>query len=259
MGGYSKRVLLNKGGVKMDSLVPYSENRCIWMVAGIVAYKLCDRDYNCNECPFDQAMGNEFAEEKEEQVEEESPPSMNIETHTFYHPCHTWLRIEKGEKVVAGIDNFLSRFISKIKTLVLPKTGDFFHSGEFFAHIIEERGIIPLPSPVNSFIQTVNPCIKKNPYLLSHDPMGEGWLFKIKPEKLEQDLKGLLFGKDAIEWYRKEEKRLISTLSSIMDKTNETLGPTLQDGGERIFPLLDSLPSSHYNRLIQTFFTRSKH
>lgn len=29
---------------------------CIWMSAGLVAYKLCDRGFECDGCPFDQAM-----------------------------------------------------------------------------------------------------------------------------------------------------------------------------------------------------------
>ena len=29
---------------------------CVWMSAGLVAYKLCDRGFECEGCPFDQAM-----------------------------------------------------------------------------------------------------------------------------------------------------------------------------------------------------------
>ncbi|MDY7034612.1 MAG: glycine cleavage system protein H [Thermodesulfobacteriota bacterium] len=29
---------------------------CIWMQAGVIRRKPCDRDYNCMECPFDRAM-----------------------------------------------------------------------------------------------------------------------------------------------------------------------------------------------------------
>lgn len=29
---------------------------CVWMSAGLVAYKLCDRGFECESCPFDQAM-----------------------------------------------------------------------------------------------------------------------------------------------------------------------------------------------------------
>ena len=29
---------------------------CVWMDAGVVNYKLCDRAYDCERCPLDQAL-----------------------------------------------------------------------------------------------------------------------------------------------------------------------------------------------------------
>lgn len=31
-------------------------DKCIWMASGVVTYKLCDFEYNCEACPFDQAL-----------------------------------------------------------------------------------------------------------------------------------------------------------------------------------------------------------
>jgi len=30
--------------------------KCIWMECGYVEYKLCDRDFDCENCPFDKAI-----------------------------------------------------------------------------------------------------------------------------------------------------------------------------------------------------------
>lgn len=35
-----------------------SEDKCVWMRAGIINLKLCDYDYDCYNCPFDLAMRN---------------------------------------------------------------------------------------------------------------------------------------------------------------------------------------------------------
>ena len=32
------------------------ENECIWMKAGVINFRLCDNDYDCQSCPFDKAM-----------------------------------------------------------------------------------------------------------------------------------------------------------------------------------------------------------
>jgi hypothetical protein len=31
-------------------------DKCVWMESGVVNYKLCDFEYNCEACPFDQAL-----------------------------------------------------------------------------------------------------------------------------------------------------------------------------------------------------------
>ena len=36
--------------------VPNGEDKCIWMEAGVIDYKLCNNSYNCHTCPFDRAM-----------------------------------------------------------------------------------------------------------------------------------------------------------------------------------------------------------
>ena len=45
------------------------EDRCIWMKAGIINFRLCDGDNDCYNCPFDQAMRSA--------MEEKAPPKGN--------------------------------------------------------------------------------------------------------------------------------------------------------------------------------------
>lgn len=33
-----------------------SPKQCVWMQAGVVGYKLCDREFDCDLCPFDAAL-----------------------------------------------------------------------------------------------------------------------------------------------------------------------------------------------------------
>lgn len=36
--------------------LPEGEQKCIWMEAGVIDYKLCNEQYNCHACAFDRAM-----------------------------------------------------------------------------------------------------------------------------------------------------------------------------------------------------------
>ncbi|HYW69484.1 MAG TPA: hypothetical protein VE961_00530 [Pyrinomonadaceae bacterium] len=39
-----------------STLRPAPSLYCVWMDAGVVNYKLCDRSYDCERCPLDQAL-----------------------------------------------------------------------------------------------------------------------------------------------------------------------------------------------------------
>ena len=30
--------------------------RCVWMLAGVVSYRLCNRAFDCDHCPLDRAL-----------------------------------------------------------------------------------------------------------------------------------------------------------------------------------------------------------
>lgn len=47
-----KMVEDNKQEVKTSK----TEKPCIWMKAGVIAYRMCTRDYDCKNCEFDQAL-----------------------------------------------------------------------------------------------------------------------------------------------------------------------------------------------------------
>jgi len=47
-----------------------SENKCVWMRAGVINFKRCDYDYDCHNCPFDQAMISAMGEKIDPDREE---------------------------------------------------------------------------------------------------------------------------------------------------------------------------------------------
>ena len=38
--------------------VSYENMKCVWMSSGVVEYKLCDKDFDCENCPFDKVIRN---------------------------------------------------------------------------------------------------------------------------------------------------------------------------------------------------------
>ncbi|MDP3097154.1 MAG: hypothetical protein Q8M86_04345 [Syntrophales bacterium] len=242
--------------IKSYPLIPEEERKCVWMTTGFISYKLCDRSYQCETCPFDQAITNEEMGEddlgtpcgkvspSEDNEMEESPKSdssIRINGSIFYHPDHCWVQVENPEKVKVGIDDLLTQLIMNVKVVILPQVGSFYGQGECCAHIIRDDYILPVISPLSGSIQTVNPRLKKEPGLIIADPRGEGWLITMKPGNLESDLKKLLFGRKALSWYQREEKEIIARTDLILKHNPQAVGPTMQDGGVRIGCLHDML------------------
>jgi len=233
---------------KRYPLIPEEEQKCVWMTTGLISYKLCDRDFQCDICPFDQAVRNSRTEEDfEESLDggaegpHQAEPSGLVHGAVFYHSDHCWAKVERADRVRIGIDDLLSRLISRVKVVILPQAGSFAGQGECFAHIIQEDYILPVISPLCGSVEEVNPRLEKEPGLVAGDPCGEGWLITVKPRNLESDLKHLLFGRKARLWYRREEKEIMARAGSILRRHPREVGPTMQDGGEPIARLEDLL------------------
>ena len=242
--------------MKSYPLIPEEERKCVWMATGFISYKLCDRSYQCEICPFDQAIRNEDLSENDlgtpfgkvspsenngMEGALKSDSSTRINGSIFYHPDHCWAQVKNPETVKVGIDELLSRLMMDVKVVILPQAGNFSGQGECFAHIIRDDYILPVISPLSGTVQTVNPRLKKEPELIITDPRGDGWLITIKPGNLENDLKKLLFGRQALSWYQQEEKKILSRVDSMPKHNPGTVGLTMQDGGVRIDGLSDML------------------
>jgi len=230
-------------------LIPQEEQTCVWMATGLISYKLCDRNYQCELCLFDQAMKNETRGNGEFQESDNGgtegsftgDPSVRINGSVFYHPDHCWVKVESRDTVRVGIDDLLTRLISVVKIVILPQVGSSAIQGECCAHIIQEDYILPVISPLCGAVQTVNPRLKNEPELITGDPLGDGWLITIKPKNLESDLKHLLFGKKALLWYQREQRDIIARSDLILKQNPPGVGPTMQDGGIRVGRLQDML------------------
>jgi glycine cleavage system H lipoate-binding protein len=64
-------------------IVPPGKKKCVWMEAGVVSYKLCDNNYDCPTCVYDQAMQAKVAREREALVAAPAEVSQDMFTQTW--------------------------------------------------------------------------------------------------------------------------------------------------------------------------------
>jgi len=261
-------------------LIPKKELKCVWMTAGMISYKLCKYDLHCERCPLDWELrnlsdtpsfdpsvfqkmktlssaeaGSDAPCQREEPGEEFSREDLslfNIKESLFYHPGHTWVKVEKADEVRIGLDYFLGKMIGRVKVVVLPLSGRKFGQGENLCSIIQEEGILHMVFPVSGLILSVNPKLKDQPELITEDPLGEGFLLTLKPKNLQREQNHLFFGETALSWYQKELERFKTVVISEL-YGQERVGMTMQDGKTNLREMKHLIDPERYIRLVSTF------
>lgn len=258
-------------------LVPKKELKCVWMTAGLLTYKLCKYDLQCERCPLDWELRNLSAtssfhptasrevknidsgslppQEKEKPDEKflgEDLFRLDIKGSFFYHPGHTWVKVEKADEVRVGLDCFIRRIIGKVNVIVLPLSGTRCRRGENLCSIIQEEGILDIVFPLSGSILSVNQKLKDQPDLISNDPMGDGFLLTLKPKNLQRDQQYLFSGEAALSWYRKDFERFKTAIISELNG-QERIGITMQDGGISLGDVKKIVAPERYIQVVSAF------
>jgi glycine cleavage system H lipoate-binding protein len=255
--------------------VSESPQHCWWMRAGIVDYKLCDHDFDCDNCPFDRVIHGSRPNSLHKQISSASyvvPTPIHqgkagdtrsrsvhgceIPTSLFYHPAHIWARIEDGGCVRTGLDDFGQRVLGRPYTVGLPNPGSKVWAGEPCWYFIHNLGETKLISPVSGRVKEVNHRLSQYPTLLNRDPYGLGWVFVIEPEDLNTSLKELMYGQRVTDWCEQE----FETLSRLLNEDshgNSHPGRTIGDGGVVRNDFAADLNAEQIRKIISSFFSIS--
>lgn len=123
-------------------------------------------------------------------------------------PEQSWVKIE-DDTARMGVDAMYRRAMTgEIESIELPSVGDFVEQGKFCARItvkLSDRvsgltsAVHNIWSPVSGEVVEINSGIKSNPKLLGKSPYGSGWLIRVKPSKLDEELKALKSFSESIE------------------------------------------------------------
>lgn len=122
----------------------------------------------------------------------------------YYTRDHTWARIEDNGNVTVGLDAYGIKTAGNIEFIDLPLEDDEFEAGEAFGSMESAKWVGGLLTPVSGTVLEVNEIIEDELEILKNDPYGEGWLIKLKPDNLKDDLKSLIHGSDIGPWLKRE-------------------------------------------------------
>jgi glycine cleavage system H protein len=104
---------------------------------------------------------------------------MNVPEGLFYHPEHTWARIE-GKEAVVGITDFAQEELGDIIFVELPEVGKKLQAGAVFGTVESSKSVSELYSPVDGEVLAVNTRLEDSPEKINDDPYGEGWIVRVR-------------------------------------------------------------------------------
>jgi len=92
---------------------------------------------------------------------------------------HEWILI-KNDSATVGITQYAQEQLGDVVFVELPKTGASFEAGAAAVVVESVKAASDVYSPIKGEIVDVNQEVAANPSLVNSDPMGKGWLFKMK-------------------------------------------------------------------------------
>jgi glycine cleavage system H lipoate-binding protein len=224
-----------------------NQRKCRHMLSGRVAYKLCGHGYDCARCPYDQML------EDTALASDLNPPvcdnayGFTLARDYYYHPGHTWARVEYGGRVRIGVDDFALRLLGPQDEIDMPRLGETIRQNRPQAKLSRGDHSAEVLSPVDGQVVAVNAKVAAKAATANDAPFQGGWLMVIQPSNLRVNLKNLLYGAESSAWLDDEASRLTTMLSTA---TGYKLAAT---GGEVIRDIYGSVPGLDWNRLVSEF------
>jgi len=232
-----------------EPAIPQDARPCVWMAAGLVAWKLCDRDFDCERCPLDAALRGGIARPRtplqQAVVEMEFPERLR------FHRLHGWIGRVGEDRFRIGIDAFAAHLLDRLTSVVLPLPDGRVEYGRTACWVADDVELIPLIAPATGTVCETNPLVQEYPGLVATAPYDRGWLYEIT-DPAGGEPKGTLSADEMRVRTESQLRRLRRRVCASLTP-DARVGVTMADGGVRLQDLRRILGASRYHRMITAF------
>jgi glycine cleavage system H protein len=122
----------------------------------------------------------------------------NMPEDLYYHNDDAWVKVESDGSVTVGMDDFYQKQAGDTTYIDMPFEGDSVSQGETCGKIQSSKWVGKFVSPISGEITEVNSELENDCRLINKDPYNAGWIMKVKPTNLEEELKKLIHGEEAL-------------------------------------------------------------
>lgn len=129
---------------------------------------------------------------------------MDIPGELKFAPSHEWVRVEDDGTITVGISDHAQQQLGDLVFVETPEIDHECDAEEGIAVVESVKAASDIYAPLAGKVIDANSALADSPELVNSDPYGEGWIFKMQPEELEDADK--LMDPDDYEAYAQAEE-----------------------------------------------------
>lgn len=116
---------------------------------------------------------------------------MDIPGDLRFAPSHEWVRVEDDGTLTVGISDHAQEQLGDLVFVETPEVDHVCDAEEGIAVVESVKAASDLYAPVAGKVIDANSALADSPELVNTDPYGEGWIFRLQPENVD-DVENLM-------------------------------------------------------------------
>lgn len=97
-----------------------------------------------------------------------------------YTAQHEWIAVHQDKIAFVGITKYATDALGDATYVELPDVGTQIAQSESLGSIESVKSASEIYQPADGTVQEINTHLEENPGVVNEDPMGDGWLVKMK-------------------------------------------------------------------------------
>ncbi len=242
------------------NIIPEGESHCVWMDAGLVNYKLCDKNFECEYCPFDRIMKTQHHPFSERAVMQSELDAQHVVSHDvservftdvirhlieplkkaelpddrLYFSNHTWIQKLADGTCKIGVNGFLGNLLQPVMGAVVINPPSRIEKDSPFAWVIRDDQTFTIHSSIPGIAIETNTALSSKPSLITNDPYGDGWVLMITPQSENEEVSRFYKSGEYRLRLNHDIHKVEALLNSTLNKQRTEIGTSMFDGGVRI-------------------------
>lgn len=110
---------------------------------------------------------------------------MDIPGELKFAPSHEWVRVEDDGTITVGISDHAQQQLGDLVFVETPEVDHECDAEEGIAVVESVKAASDIYAPLTGKVIDSNSALADSPELVNSDPYGDGWIFKMQPDELD--------------------------------------------------------------------------